>query len=209
VSLSSPRLGRPVDADGDATRSRVLRAARTAFAELGYAATTYRLLAERTGLAPSALYNYFSSKAELFAAVHAEVQLETYSEWIVPAISDTATFAARIDALLESFVDMNAEAPEAARFQAAARIDTVRHAELAAVRDSLPTQRRTMFADMVDLGISTGELAEDDRTGVQAMLETITAGLVELAVDPDQHRVAVAAFRHAIASMLKAKKDQL
>ncbi|MGI9645690.1 MAG: TetR/AcrR family transcriptional regulator, partial [Ilumatobacteraceae bacterium] len=163
MSASGPRLGRPVDADGDATRTRVLAAARTAFAELGYAATTYRLLADRTDLAPSALYNYYRSKAELYAAVHREVQLETYAEWILPAITGTETFAGRIDALLDSFVAMNAEDPEAARFQAAARTDTARHPELHGVRDGLPTQRTTLFADMVDLGISTGEIEPGDR----------------------------------------------
>lgn len=189
-------------ADGDLTRTRVLAAARTAFAELGYAATTYRLLATRTGLAPSALYNYFSSKAALFAAVHQEVQLEIYGEWITPAITGTETFAERIDALLASFAAMNAADPEAALFMAAARIDTTRHEELATVRDDLPTERRTLFADMVDLGIGTGELPAEARAGVLAMLETLTVGLVELSADADQHQLAVAAFRDAIATIL-------
>ena len=97
MDTSKPKLGRPVDADGDATRSRVLSAARTAFADLGFSATTYRLLAERTGLAPSALYNYFESKVELYAAAYGEAQAETYAEWILPAITGTTTFVERID----------------------------------------------------------------------------------------------------------------
>lgn len=202
MSTTQQKLGRPVAADGDATRKRILSAARTAFAELGYAATTYRLLADRTELAPSALYNYFASKAELYAAVHAEAQLETYSEWILPAISGTETFAARVDALLASFAAMNAEDPEAARFQAAARIDTARHVELTAVRDDLPTDRRGLFVELVELGIATGELHESDRDGVLAMLETLTVGLVELSADGDQHRTAVEAFRKVIAAMI-------
>lgn len=206
MSTSKARPGRPVDADGDATRTRILAAARTSFADRGYAATTYRLLAERTGLAPSALYNYFGSKAELFDAAHAEVQLETYAEWILPAISNTETFAARIDALLESFVSMNAADPEAARFQAAARIDTARHPELASVASALPTQRRRLFADMVDLGISTGELDPAGRDGVLAMLETLIVGLVEVAGEPDQHRTAVSGFRQAITSLLQQRE---
>lgn len=202
MSTSKAKLGRPVDADGDVTRTRILAAARTTFADLGYAATTYRLLATRTDLAPSALYNYFSSKVELYDAVHTEVQLETYAEWILPAISDTTTFATRIDSLLESFVAMNAEAPEAARFQAAARIDTARHAELAPLRAELPAQRRRLFADMVDLGISTGELESAGRDEAIAMLETLILGLVELSAEPDLHRTAVRGFRQAITTLL-------
>jgi len=178
-----------------------------AFAELGYAATTYRLLADRAGLAPSAIYNYFSSKAELYSAVHREVQFETYAEWILPAIAGAQTFAAQIDALLASFVAMNAQAPDAARFQAAARIDTARHADLARVSEGLPTQRRALFATMVDLGISTGELSAAARPTALAMLEALTLGLVELSADPVTHRLAVDGFRRSISSVLASQSD--
>jgi AcrR family transcriptional regulator len=209
VTTVRPKLGRPVDADGDVTRTRVLSAARTAFAELGYMSTTYRLLAERTGLAPSALYNYFESKVELYAAAHNEVQVETYAEWLLPAITGTTTFAERIDALLTSFVAMNEQDPEAARFQAAARIDTGRHPELAAVRDGLPKQRRNLFVDAVDLGISTGEIPAASRESVLAMLETMTLGLIEISAQPEAHRTAVDGLRRAIAAVVAAEGQHL
>jgi AcrR family transcriptional regulator len=204
VNTSQPKLGRPVDADGDVTRTRVLSAARTAFAELGYMATTYRLLAERTGLAPSALYNYFESKVDLYAAAHNEVQVETYDQWLLPAITGTTTFVERIDALLNSFVAMNEQDPEAARFQAAARIDTGRHPELATIRDGLPKQRQNLFAGAVELGISTGEIPESSRESVLAMLETLTLGLVEISAQPEAHRTAVDGLRRAIAALVAA-----
>jgi AcrR family transcriptional regulator len=202
VTASLPRLGRPVAADGDQTRVRVLEIARTAFSELGYATTTYRLLAERAKLAPSALYNYFGSKAELYAAVHNEVQLETYTKWIMPAIEGTTTFSGRLAALLDSFVAMNANAPEAALFQATARVDTARYAELSAVREGLPAQRRNLFTDLVDLGISTGELDAEARATTLAMLEALTLGLLEISHDRKAHCLAIEGFKHAINAML-------
>ncbi len=201
--MTSSKLGRPVDADGDATRARILSAARTAFADHGYAATTYRLLAERTGLAPSALYNYFASKAELYGAVHADVQLENYAGTILPAISGTETFAARLDELLAAFVTMNATVPEAARFQAAARIDTSRHAELEPLGVALPTQRHLLFDEMIDLGIENGEIPAGRRNEILAMLETLTVGLIEVSSEPELHRTAVAGFRRAIAAIIQ------
>ena len=204
MSTTGARAGRPVDADGVATRARILVAARIAFADLGYAATTYRSLAESTGLAHSALYNYFGSKAELYAAVHDEVKFETYAA-IEPAIAGTETFAARIDALLRLFVDFLSESPEASRFLAVARIDTARHDELVSTRDALPAQRRSLFADMVDLGIATGELDPEDRDDLPAMLETMTIGLIEVCVEPDLHGAAVAGFRRTIHALLDAK----
>lgn len=205
--MTSSRLGRPVDADGDATRARILAAARTAFADLGYASTTYRLLAERTGLAPSALYNYFASKAELYTAVYADVQLENYAGSVIPAISETETFAERLDQLLGSFVTMNAKVPEAARFQAAARTDTARHAELASLGEALPTERRLLFDEMIDLGIATGELPADRRQEIFAMLETLTVGLIEVSAEPELHRAAVSGFRRALATVIAAAAD--
>jgi len=204
MSLSKPRAGRPVDADGDATRARILIAARRAFADLGYAATTYRLLAESTGLAHSAIYNYFGSKADLYAAVHDEVKVETYAQWVLPAIDDTTTFVARIEALLGVFVGMNAEAPEVSRFLAAARIDTARHDELADIRGALPAQRRRLFADMVELGIATGELNATIRDDLLAMLEAMTVGLIEVASEPERHRAAVNGFGLAIHALVNA-----
>ena len=203
--MTASRLGRPVDADGDATRARILATARTAFSELGYAATTYRLLADRTGLAPSALYNYFASKADLYRAVHADVQLENYAGSVLPAISGTETFADRLDRLLDSFVTMNAKVPEAARFQAAARTDTARHDELASLGEALPAQRRLLFEEMVDLGIATGELPAERRHEVLAMLETLTVGLIEVSAEPDVHRAAVAGFRRAVAWLVESE----
>jgi AcrR family transcriptional regulator len=205
--MTPSRLGRPVDADSDATRARILAAARTAFADLGYAATTYRLLARRTGLAPSALYNYFASKADLYQAVHADVQLENYAGSILPAISGTETFAERVDQLLGSFVAMNAKVPEAARFQAAARTDTARHAELASLGAALPTQRRLLFEEMADLGIATGELPADQRHQILAMLEALTVGLIEVSAEPELHRAAVSGFRSAIAALIERRAE--
>lgn len=51
------------------TRARVLRAARTLFAEHGYAATTIAALADSAGVAVQTLYSAFGSKAAIAIAV--------------------------------------------------------------------------------------------------------------------------------------------
>ncbi len=202
MSEPKPKVGRPVAADGDATRARILAVARTTFANLGYAATTFRLLAESTGLAPSAIYNYYGSKAELYAAVHDEVKHEVYTDWMLPAIAGTTTFIDRIDALLDSFVASLADGPVAPRFLATARVDTARHPELASIRDALAAQRSGLFADAVDLGIATGELHEADREELLAFLEAVTIGFIDMSSNPEAHRVAVNGFRRAVHAML-------
>lgn len=70
------------------------------------------------------------------------------------------------------------------------------------MRDALPAQRRSLFADMVDLGIATGELDRKDRDDLLAMLETMTIGLIDVCSEPDLHRSAVAGFRRTIQALL-------
>jgi AcrR family transcriptional regulator len=55
------RLGRPRDAEPGATRDRILHAARHSFAELGYMATTNKVLADEAGVTTGAIYHYFEA----------------------------------------------------------------------------------------------------------------------------------------------------
>ncbi|HEX6417816.1 MAG TPA: TetR family transcriptional regulator [Acidimicrobiales bacterium] len=52
----------------DATRDRILAAARSAFAERGFAATSLRSIAAAAGVDPALTIHYFGSKANLFVA---------------------------------------------------------------------------------------------------------------------------------------------
>lgn len=61
---------------GEATRARVLAAARALFGEQGYERTSIESVLVRAGIARGALYHHFASKAELFDAVAEEVFVE-------------------------------------------------------------------------------------------------------------------------------------
>lgn len=54
--------------NSDATKSRILMAARETFATLGYDRATIRKIAERANIHPSMVMRYFSSKEGLFTA---------------------------------------------------------------------------------------------------------------------------------------------
>ena len=68
------RRGRPANASTDDTVAAVLTAARRLFATKGYAGTSNREIAAAAGLAHTAIYNHFGSKAQLFTAVFVDVQ---------------------------------------------------------------------------------------------------------------------------------------
>jgi AcrR family transcriptional regulator len=74
VSESPRRRGRPANTSTDDTIAAVLTSARRLFAAKGYAGTTNREIAAAAGLAHTAIYNHFGSKAQLFTAVFVDVQ---------------------------------------------------------------------------------------------------------------------------------------
>jgi len=63
-----------------ATRERVLAAARELFGELGYEATTMRMVAKRAGVSVGGVFTTFSGKAELLFGVMAERLGDLYGE---------------------------------------------------------------------------------------------------------------------------------
>src|SRR5215813_1089556 len=54
-------------------RTALLKAARAAFAEMGYGAASVRDIVRRTDLASGTFYNYFKDKDEIFEAVVGEL----------------------------------------------------------------------------------------------------------------------------------------
>ena len=75
TGTNSPRRrGRPANTSTDDTIAAVLISARRLFAAKGFAGTSNREIAEAAGLAHTAIYNHFGSKAQLFTAVFVDVQ---------------------------------------------------------------------------------------------------------------------------------------
>ena len=72
-------------------RERVLKAAREALVTEGYQALSMRALAQRVGVAPGTLYNYFSDKEEIVATL---------------ALADWQDALARMDAVATRATDL-------------------------------------------------------------------------------------------------------
>lgn len=68
MTSASPARRGPRTADAADTRAAILREARRAFAEGGYAGTSLRQVAQRAGVDASLLSYYFGSKENLFTA---------------------------------------------------------------------------------------------------------------------------------------------
>ncbi|WP_131806037.1 TetR/AcrR family transcriptional regulator, partial [Mycobacterium alsense] len=62
------RPGRPVGADGEQTRARIVGAAMRCVAEVGYSRATIREIARAADMTSGSLYHYFPNKSELIKA---------------------------------------------------------------------------------------------------------------------------------------------
>lgn len=123
------RRGRPANASTDATVAAVLAAARRQFAAHGYAGTTNRTVAAAAGLAHTAIYNHFGSKARLFTAVFVDVQ-----DLLIAELERSARAAPNEpplpQALLGAIEALRAADPSYVEFLASMYVEVRRHPEL-------------------------------------------------------------------------------
>jgi len=125
------RRGRPANVDTADTIRAILDAARLEFAAHGFAATSNRSVAARAGLAHTAIYNHFGSKAGLFTAVFLDVQ-----DILIEKLEASAASAAAIDepamprVLVDAVDALGAAGPSYVEFLASMYVEVRRHDEL-------------------------------------------------------------------------------
>ena len=90
--------------EGSNRRDVVVEAAAKQFAKHGYDATTMRNIAALTGILPGSLYYYFSSKEELFSAVH-EKAINHICTGVIRAINPTADPWTRLEQASEGYLE--------------------------------------------------------------------------------------------------------
>lgn len=88
MSAVASRLPR---SDRDERRETILKIAHAAFLEDGYAATSMSSIAAKVGGSKATLYNYFSSKEELFSAV-IEERCRDFQEMLYDADLESQDF---------------------------------------------------------------------------------------------------------------------
>jgi AcrR family transcriptional regulator len=103
VIIMSAVASRLPKADRDERRETILQIAHAAFLEDGYAATSMSSIAAKVGGSKATLYNYFSSKEELFSAVIAE-RCRDFQEMLYDADLESQDFRKALTTLGERAV---------------------------------------------------------------------------------------------------------
>jgi AcrR family transcriptional regulator len=202
--MATRQMGRPKDVDSTETRQRLLDAARRSFALYGYAATTNKRVAAEAGLTTAAIYHYFGSQAEMFAAVYDEVQTTVFNAF-EKAIADAHGFAARFNAVLDVAVVLNREDSTLGGFLMSAATDTMRHPELREI--TLPSRNKMsgFMHRIVVEGLDAGDIRKT--TDLQALEDLLSSMLNGLAAfsnvtgDAARHAATVEVLKQAILAI--------
>jgi len=172
--------GRPAGAISEETRARILASACRCFARSGYSHTSNRDIAREAGVTTGALYHYFDSKAELFAAVHRWVQavlIEVYQRAFAERGSEGCV--EQLVGGLEAALALTAAEPELTHFAATAALEIERHPELAPVTASVRDDARLLFERLLREAERRGELAPGVEVG--AVVDLLVSTLFGLA----------------------------
>lgn len=96
----APQLGRPVGANGEETRRRIITSAMRCVAEVGISQTTIREIARVAEMTSGSLYHYFPNKSELLRATGDQIE-EIVGPRLRAAVGQSGDIADQIDAVLD------------------------------------------------------------------------------------------------------------
>jgi len=140
------------------SRDKILDVAEHLFARRGFAGVGLSEVAEGTNLGKSSLFHHFRSKAELYAAVIGRI-LARIEATLLRALAEGGDPAARLDRLIDAFIDELAAHPTHARLLLRSLFEDDELAgDLPEEREANATLRRitASMAHLLREGMATG-----------------------------------------------------
>jgi AcrR family transcriptional regulator len=152
-------------------RSEILAAALKVFEASGYAATTVEAIAEAAGIAKGSIYNYFSSKHDLFQQIFTDAMAAAEAE-ATPILAEAIPAAEKITKVLDYWFSRLGYYRQIGRlvlefWVAAAR---EQQGELARTLANSYAQWRQRLADVLTEGIQEGAFRQDVQSKVGASM---------------------------------------
>ncbi|WP_231996875.1 TetR/AcrR family transcriptional regulator, partial [Mycobacterium scrofulaceum] len=173
-------MGRPVGADGEQTRTRIITAAMRCVATAGYSRATIREIARTADVTSASLYNYFPNKAALIKAAIAARTDVALPRLRAAARSDDVVD--RLEAVLDESGRLMREQPHLAAFVWVTRAYGAVGSDTHVSEGTGFQAFREIIEGVVDDGYRRGDLSHRSRR--DSVVEAVYAliyGLVELA----------------------------
>lgn len=201
--MSTPALlGRPIGANGEETRQRIIDATMRCVAEVGYERATIREIARKAEMTSGSLYHYFPNKTELIKATFDE-----WAEMTIPRVAASAErdedFRDRLMAVFDECDQLMREYPLIAAFDRAIRVGSARH--LAESRDTLFSSLREVFLDIIRQARREGALPRgSDIDAVATSIQVVLQGMTDFAAtaDPDEYHSTIKALKRLVSGTL-------
>ena len=148
ATANTSLLGRPVGANSEETRKRILDATMRCVAEVGYARATIREIAREADMTSGSLYHYFPNKAELVKATFDEVAMIAVPR-LASAAEQNATVLDKLMAVLDESVRVMRDYPLAVAFDRAIRAESPQHLNLAQDSDTVFIELRNLIGEIL------------------------------------------------------------
>ncbi|MCV7252325.1 TetR/AcrR family transcriptional regulator [Mycobacterium hackensackense] len=173
--------GRPPASVGDQTCARIIGAARSAFAELGYDATTFREVADRAELTRPCVNYYFASKRVLYRVVAAHSVASVMTSSIALARRERGVVN-QLTAFVAYWARADDDIPGCRAFLAMSLLDGQRDKSLRHELGCGVDELRTFLSSVVSDAMREGELSlgldNDDEGLVEALLAIMCGVLI-------------------------------
>lgn len=200
----SAQLGRPVGADGEQTRRRIITAAMRCVAEKGYSRASIREIAREAQMTSGSLYHYFPNKSDLLTATIGEIE-DVALPRLRAAAQRRGDVVDRLEAVLDESDRLMREYPHLAAFERAIRAESAAY-----LRRGDPDRvgfkaLRDIISDIVDDARQRGALAADgDPVGTINAIYALTRGLTEQAANlpPEAYHVTLQSAKQLIRGTL-------
>lgn len=178
IKPTSRRVGRPHGSNREQTIDNILRSALRCFTAKGYANTTFKDIAKGAGITHAAIYQYFPSKAALYAAT-----LDAIYSRLLPnmrsLMTERCSLREQIKALLTAAVELHEAEPNVTAFMSSVPIESQRQVELKNYFNARESRFLCAIRDMIEQARKRGEIAaEVDADTLQMVLVGSLIGMV-------------------------------
>jgi len=204
MTATPSQLGRPVGADGEQTRARIINAAMRCVAEVGYSRATIREIARVADMTSGSLYHYFPNKSELLNATVSEIEAIALPR-LRAAAARAEDVVDRLEAVLDESDRLLREYPHLAAFDRAIRAESTAHPRGRRPKHPGLKALRDIINDIIEDARAQGALpADTDPSAAVDAIYALTRGLTEQAASlaPDTYAATLRSAKKLIRGTL-------
>ncbi|MGB8388318.1 TetR/AcrR family transcriptional regulator [Mycobacterium sp.] len=204
MTITPSQLGRPVGANGEQTRARIIAAAMRCVAEVGYSQATIREIARAADMTSGSLYHYFPNKSELLEATVSEIE-EIALPRLRAAAAQADDVVGRLEAVLGESDRLMRDYPHLAAFQRATHAESMAHRRSGRPKYAGLKALRDIVNDIIEDARANGALpAEINPCAAVDAIYALTRGLTEqtASLPPDTYAATLGSAKELIRGTL-------